>query len=147
LVVDDRLSTSVPGIFAAGDVAEHRGRIYGIIPAAFEQARIAAYNMLGQDKPYEGTMPSNTLKVAGLYLTSVGEIDPEEPGHESLVRAVPESGLYKKLVLQEGRLVGAIWMGTKKGAAEISRLVALNRNVETLKEALLRDDFDFSEIS
>ena len=146
IVVDDRLRTSVPGIFAAGDVAEHRGRIYGIIPAAFEQARAAAYNMLGQDKPYAGTMPFNTLKVAGLYLTSVGEIDAAGPGYESLVRTVPEAGLYKKIVLQEGRLVGAIWMGTKKGASEISRLVTLHKDVETRKQDLLEDEFDFGEI-
>ena len=102
--------------------------------------------MLGQDKPYAGTMPFNTLKVAGLYLTSVGEIDAAGPGYESLVRTVPEAGLYKKIVLQEGRLVGAIWMGTKKGASEISRLVTLQEDVETRKQDLLEDEFDFGEI-
>ena len=146
VLVDDRMRTSGPGIFAAGDAAEHRGRIYGIIPAAFEQARVAAANMLGRDKPYGGTVPFNTLKVAGLYLTSAGEIDAEGPGFESLVHSDPEAGLYKKIVLQEGRLAGAIWMGTKKGAAEISRLVALKRDVGTIKQALLEDDFDFTEI-
>jgi nitrite reductase (NADH) large subunit len=146
IVVDDTMRTSCPEIYAAGDVAEHRGRIHGIIPAAFEQARIAASNILGQERVYGGTVPSNTLKVAGLYVTSAGEFDPEGPGYESLVRFRPESGLYKKIVLREGRLVGAIWMGTKKGASEISRLVALKKNVETLKEGLIEDDFDFAEI-
>ena len=146
IVVDDRMRTSDPAVFAAGDVAEHRGRVYGIIPAAFEQARAAAYNMLGQDKPYPGTMPFNTLKVAGLYLTSMGEIDAEGSGYESLVRTIPESGLYKKIVLQEGRLVGAIWMGTKRGASEVSRLVALKKDVESWKKDLLEDEFDFAEI-
>jgi nitrite reductase (NADH) large subunit len=144
--VDDRLQSSAPGIFAAGDAAEHRGRIYGIIPAAFEQARVAAYNILAQDKPYGGTLPSNTLKVAGLFLTSVGEIDTEEAGCEALVRSAPEAGLYKKIVLCKGRVIGAIWMGTKKGAPEINRLVAARKNIEPLRDELLQDDFDFSEI-
>jgi nitrite reductase (NADH) large subunit len=146
IVVDDRMRTTGPGIFAAGDVVEHRGRIHGIIPAAFEQARAAAYSMLGHDKPYGGTVPVNTLKVAGTYLTSVGEIDAEGQGYESLVRSLPEAGIYKKIVLRKGRLVGAIWLGTKKGASELSRLVALEKDVEALKEDLLEDDFDFAEI-
>jgi nitrite reductase (NADH) large subunit len=146
IVVDDRLRTSSPGIFAAGDAAEHAGRIYGIIPASFEQARAAAHNMLGLDMPYSGTVPSNTLKVSGLYVTSSGNVAGEGPGFESLVRSVPEAGLYKKIVLQEGRLVGAIWMGTKKGASEISRLVALKKDVESRKRDLLEDSFDFGEI-
>jgi len=147
VVVDDRLRTSRPEIFAAGDVAEHQGRIYGIIPASFEQARAAAHNMLGMDMPYAGTVPSNTLKVAGLFVTSTGEVGPEARGYEVIVRSVPEQGLYKKIVLKEGRLVGAIWMGTKKGASEISRLVALKKDVESRKGDLLEDTFDFTEMS
>ena len=144
--VDDRLRTSRPGVFAAGDAAEHAGRVYGIIPAAFEQARIAAHNMLGLDMPYAGTVPANTLKVAGLHVTSIGEVHAAGPGFESLVRSEPEAGLYKKIVLREGRLVGAIWMGTKKGAAEISRLAALKKDVERRKADLLEESFDFGEI-
>jgi len=147
IVVDDRLRTSRPEIFAAGDVAEHQGRVYGIIPASFEQARAAAGNMLGMDMPYSGTVPSNTLRVAGLYVTSAGEVNPEARGHEVLVRSVPEDGLYKKIVLKEGRLVGAIWMGTKKGALEIGRFVALKKDVESRKDDLLEDTFDFTEMS
>jgi len=146
IIVDDRLRTSAPGIFAAGDAAEHGGRIYGIIPAAFEQARTAAYAMLGRDKAYPGTMPFNTLKVAGLYLTSVGEIDTDEPGVESFVRSDPAAGLYKKIVVRDGRLIGAIWMGTKKGSSEISRLVAVKKSIAPLNEQLLKDDFDLSEM-
>lgn len=146
VVVDDHLRTSRPEIFAAGDVAEHQGRIYGIIPASFEQARAAAHNMLRMDMPYAGTVPSNTLKVAGLFVTSAGEVNPEARGYEVLVRFVPEQGLYKKIVLKEGRLVGAIWMGTKKGASEIGRFVALKKDVESRKGDLLEDTFDFAEM-
>ncbi len=146
VVVGDRMETSAPGVFAAGDAAEHAGRIYGIIPAAFEQARAAAHAMLGLDKPYGGTVPSNTLKVHGLHVTSAGDFEAEGPGHESLVRSDAAAGTYKKLVLREGRLVGAIWMGTNKGAAEIGRLVALQKNVEKSKEDMFEESFDFGEM-
>jgi nitrite reductase (NADH) large subunit len=146
VVVDDHMRTSAPGLFAAGDVCEHGGRIHGIIPAAFEQARTAAHAMAGLEKPYAGTVPLNTLKVAGVYVTSVGEIDAEGEGTEALVRSLPEAGLYKKIVLREGRLIGGIWMGTRKGAAELGRLVAASRHVEALKKDLLEDDFDFAEV-
>lgn len=146
IMVDDRLRTSLPGVFAAGDVAEHRGRVYGMIPASFEQCRAAAHNMLGRDLPYEGTVSSATLKVVGLDVTSAGVAVPEGPGYKAVTRQVPEEGLYKKIVLREGRLVGAIWMGTKKGAAEICRLAALNKDVSGRENELLEDGFDFSGI-
>jgi nitrite reductase (NADH) large subunit len=146
IVADDRLRSSAEGIFVAGDAAEHRGRVYGIIPASFEQSRTAAYNMLGIEKPYSGTVPSTTLKVAGLSVTSVGLVAPEAGGYEVLVRALPGAGLYKKIVLKDGLLVGAIWMGTKKGVPEINRLVALNKNVDRWKDALLEDTFDWSGV-
>jgi nitrite reductase (NADH) large subunit len=144
VVVDDRLRTSHPAVFAAGDVAQHKGRIYGIIPASFDQARAAAFNMLGQERPYEGTVPSNTLKVVGIFVTSAGLVNPEGPGYETLVREDAAAGTYKKLVLKDGALAGAIWLGTKKGAADISRLTAARANVAAWKADILEDGFDLS---
>lgn len=144
LLVDDWLRTSQPKIFAAGDSIQHQGKIYGIIPASFEQARTAAYNILGQEKKYEGTIPSNTLKVAGLYVTSVGLVNPEGGGFEEIRRSKKEENIYKKIVVQDGALVGAIWMGTKKGVNEISRAVNLKLKVNQWINNLLEDTFDFS---
>lgn len=148
IVVDDRMRTSAPGVFAAGDAAEHRGRLYGIIPAAFEQARAAARAILGRDAaPYAGTVPANTLKVAGLAVTSVGDFAAEGPGVEAVVRADPERGLYKKIVLRDGCAAGAIWMGTTKGAADVARLVTQRKAVGARGADLLEDTFDFSELA
>jgi nitrite reductase (NADH) large subunit len=144
LVVDDRLRTSHPHVFAAGDSIQHRGRVYGIIPASFEQGRTAAYNILGEDKKYEGTVPANTLKVAGLYVTSVGVVNPEGEGFEEVRKFKKEEGIYKKIVLQNDALVGAIWMGTKKGANEITRAVTAKTKISQWINALLDDSFDFS---
>jgi len=144
LVVGDYLQTSNPKIFAAGDVIQHIGKVYGIIPASFNQARIVASNILGKKEKYEGTVPSNTLKVVGLDLTSVGLVNPEEGTFEEFRKEKKGEGIYKKVVIQKGVVVGAIWMGTKKGVSEISRIISQKINVEKHKISLLEDDFDYS---
>jgi nitrite reductase (NADH) large subunit len=146
LVVNDYLQTSHPDIYAAGDIAQHRGRVYGIIPATFEMARIAAANVQGQQKKYGGTIPSNSLKVVGIDLTSIGLVNPEDNGYEELRKEIREEGIYKKLVVKKGVIVGAILMGTKKGVSDIGRLIAKKIDVTKWKDSLLQDDFDFSMV-
>ena len=73
--VDDTMKTSRDGIYAAGDLIEHRGRFYGIWPAAMEQGAVAGAAMAGQAAKYEGTLPSNVLKVVGIDLVAAGDID------------------------------------------------------------------------
>jgi len=144
LIVNDYLQSSSPEILAAGDVTQHAGRIYGIIPASFNQARIAAQNVMGQKQKYEGTIPSNTLKVVGLDLTSIGTVNPEDESYEEVRKESRDQGVYKKIVVRNGEICGLICIGTKKGVSEISRLISQKANVEKWKESLLDDDFDFS---
>jgi len=144
LVINDYLQTSNPEIYAAGDVAQYQGSVYGIIPAAFNQARMAAFNVSGEKRKYEGTILSNTLKVVGIDLTSIGLVNPEEGSFEELRTEKAEEGIYKKVVIQDGTVVGAIWMGTKKGIDQINRIISQKANVEKWKDSLLEDDFDFS---
>jgi nitrite reductase (NADH) large subunit len=146
LVVNEYLQTSDPLIYGVGDTVQHKGRVYGIIPASFDQARSAAYNVIGQEKEYLGTIPSNTLKVMGVHLTSVGMVNPEKGTFEELRNEIREEGIYKKIVLQDDVIVGAIWMGTKEGVSDISRIIKLKANVSKWKEAILEDGFDFSVI-
>lgn len=144
IVVNDNLQTSHSNIFAAGDNIQHDGKVWGIIPASFDQARIAASNILGQKKEYKDTIGSNTLKVVGLYVTSIGLVNPEKEGFEEIREERRKEGIYKKIVLQNGTLVGAVWMGTKKGVDDINRLITQKTNVEKWKKFLLADDFDYS---
>lgn len=144
IIVDDYLQTSHPDIFAAGDNVQHRERIYGIIPASFNQARTAALNIKNQKKKYSGTIPSNTLKVVGLDLTAIGLVNPEKGTCEEFRKVNEEEGIYKKIVIQKGKLVGAIWMGTKENINEINRIILQHIDVEKWKGALLEEDFDFS---
>jgi len=146
IVVDDFLQTSHSDIYAAGDNVQHQGKIWGIIPASFDQARIAAIKIMGQKKKYQGTIPSNTLKVVGIDVASIGLVNPEEEGYEQIRMERKEEGIYKKVVLQEGSIVGAIWMGTKKGMDQVGRLITQKIKVTKWKRSLLEDDFDFSVI-
>jgi nitrite reductase (NADH) large subunit len=144
IIVDDSLQTSQLGIFAAGDNVQHRDKIYGIIPASFNQARTVAFNIAGHEKEYTGTIPSNTLKVVGVDLTSIGLVTPEEGAAEEFRKVIKEEGIYKKIVIQNGKLVGAIWMGTKQNVNEINRIILQQIDVGKWKGALLEEDFDFS---
>lgn len=145
--VDAYLRTSAEGVYAAGDAAEFEGRVYGIIPAAIEQARVAGAHMAGQDvAPYQGTVPANTLKIVGIDLTSVGVVSPEEEGYQEL-RWQDEAGRrYKKFVLRDGKLVGAILLGDKADAAAVSQLITRGVDVSAHVQDLLEEGFDFQAL-
>ncbi len=147
VVVDQYLQTSANDVYAAGDVAEFDGRVYGIIPAAMEQARIAATNMLEKEKQaYEGTIPSNTLKIVGIDLTSMGLVNPEGSQYEEIKKIDEERGVYKKIVLQQGRIVGAIILGDRKGVTPIKNLMDQQVEVTKYTDFLLEDNFDYGKI-
>jgi nitrite reductase (NADH) large subunit len=143
IIVDEHLRTSAPGIYAAGDVAEFQGKLYGIIPAALEQARVAALNIARQEASYRGTISSNTLQVSGIDLFSAGEVDPQGEGYEAARLLDEEKGIYKKLLFKGGRLVGVILLGTKKNATHFAQLIAEGRDLSGYEEDLLAEDFDF----
>jgi NAD(P)H-nitrite reductase large subunit len=82
----------------------------------------------------------------GVHLTSIGLVNPEENGYEEFRKEIREEGIYKKIVLQDGVIVGAIWMGTKEGVNDIVRLITQKTDVSEWKETLLEDRFDFSVI-
>lgn len=141
VVVDEHLRTSTAGIFATGDVAEYAGQVYGILPVAWEQSRVAAANMAGREATYAGTVPSTTLKVAGVDLTSIGEVNPRGEGFIELRRSEPEAGRYLKAVLHEGRLVGAILLGDRRRVGLFRRLITQGSDVSAFADRLLEDDF------
>jgi len=148
VIIDSNLRTSAPGVYAAGDVAEFDGRVFGIIPAAMEQGRLAALNMMEEGASvYRGTVPYTTLKVAGIDLTSIGEVNPQEPGYEELRKSDPEAGVYKKLVLSDDRAVGAIVLGEKRYAVNVSEAVKRRAKVGEYRSRVLDEDFDFGTLS
>lgn len=139
VVVDEHMRTSDPNIYAAGDVIEFQERGYGIIPAAIEQARVAGASLSGQSEPvYRGTIPSNTLKVVGISLTTVGAINAPDGNYREYRMSDPTKGLYKKLVVNDNKLIGAILMGFPKEMARVTRMVREQEPLTSSVEELLK---------
>lgn len=146
VLVDSQLRTSTDDVYAAGDVTEYNGEAWCIIPAALEQARVAAANMLSPGSMnYGGTVPSTTLKVVGADLTSIGMINAPGQGFEELRKSDHDAGVYEKLVLEDGRIVGAILLEAKERVAAVSRLIREGTDVSAYAARLLDDDFDLKE--
>jgi NAD(P)H-nitrite reductase large subunit len=113
VVVNARMQTSVPEIYAAGDVAEFEGQVNGLWPTAVAQAEVAAVNAVGGDKLFTDTAPVTMLKVVGVDLTSIGRINRERRGEMAIADIVEDGGMhrYRKIVIAENRIVGGILLG------------------------------------
>ncbi|HEY74846.1 MAG TPA: NAD(P)/FAD-dependent oxidoreductase [Thermoflexia bacterium] len=123
IVVDERMRTSAPDVYAAGDVASFNGRSWAIIPQARAQAQVAAANMAGEDAVYEEIVPSTTLKIVGMDLFSCGVVTPAEEGYTEIRVADPPAGIYRKIVLKDGLAVGAVVLKDRKLGRKLERLV------------------------
>lgn len=137
IVVNDVLQTSSPDTFALGECAEHRGICYGLVEPAYEQARMLARHLAGKNAAYEGSVVSTNLKVSGVSVFSAGDFSGGE-GSESLVLSDLKRGTYKKLVIADGRLTGAVLIGDTVDALWYLELI---RNRE--KVAAIRTDMMF----
>jgi nitrite reductase (NADH) large subunit len=153
IVVDRQMQTRqadgqpVEGVFAVGDAAEFEGRVYGIIPPAIEQARVAAANMVAPGSTtYSGTLPTTTLKVAGAELTSLGDSVVEGDEYTQLRHADRAAGQYRKAVLRDGRIVGAILLNDPARTRPVTQLIERGVDVSAHAEQLLNDDFDLKSL-
>ncbi|MFX0182263.1 MAG: NAD(P)/FAD-dependent oxidoreductase [Candidatus Hodarchaeota archaeon] len=117
IIVNDYLEASVKDVYAAGDIAEHEGRIYGLIPPSMEQARIAAHNMIShRSQKYHGSVISATIKVADLLVTSLGYTGMEEEQHYASKKYYnPNKSEFVKIFTLNDQIKAALILGTKKG--------------------------------
>ncbi|KAA8747699.1 nitrite reductase large subunit NirB [Paenibacillus sp. UASWS1643] len=118
IMVDDYMRTSVPDIYAVGECAEHRGISYGLVAPLYEQGKVLARTLCGQETPeYKGSIPYSQLKVSGVDVFSAGEISGE--GMQTAIQHLDGiQGTYKKVLMQAGKVRGAILFGdTAEGTA------------------------------
>ncbi|UCG57152.1 MAG: NAD(P)/FAD-dependent oxidoreductase [Phycisphaerales bacterium] len=143
VVVDNRLVTSHPDVFAAGDVAEHRGVLYGTWAPAQFQGNIAGMNAAGAHVEFGGIPRSNALKVLQLDMFSIGQIEPEDASYDVIDQET--DGEYLRLVFHDSHLVGAILLGDAKAAPHVKKAVEGKADFSPLlpRRPAARDVIDF----
>ena len=134
--VDDGLKTSEAGVFAIGECAEHRGVCYGLVEPAYEQGRVLAMRLAGQDASYGGSVVSTNLKVSGVRVFSAGDYLGEDDARR-IVCKDPRMGIYRKLVIRGDRLVGAILVGDTNGAADFLDLIRSGADISSMRDELM----------
>jgi NAD(P)H-nitrite reductase large subunit len=147
IVVDEHLRCSATDIYAVGDAAEFNKRVWGIIPAALAQARVAAAAICGDNSlVYHDIVPSTTLQVTGIDLTSVGEVNPQGDGFTELRQQDEIAGTYKKLVIRDGSVIGAILLGDRLNVRVVNQLIEKRIPVTGHEALLFKPDLDVTSL-
>ena len=136
IMVDDHLQTAAPEIFALGECAEHRGICYGLVEPAYEQARVLAQHLAGKTAAYGGSVVATNLKVSGVSVFSAGDFIGAE-GSETILLNDVRHGTYKKLVISEGRLAGAVLVGDVESALWYLELIRNREPVARIRRDMM----------
>jgi NADPH-dependent 2,4-dienoyl-CoA reductase/sulfur reductase-like enzyme/pSer/pThr/pTyr-binding forkhead associated (FHA) protein len=151
VLTDDRMSTNVPGICAAGDIAAVNGNLLQLWEPARHQAKVAAATLLGAEARYAPGVHYMATRLYDLDVASIGEVAQTPPGAEDLVDFPQRTGQisYKKLCIREGRVVGALLFGERVAAVRrhgraFKKLIDSKADITAIKSQLLDAAFDLS---
>jgi NAD(P)H-nitrite reductase large subunit len=145
VLVNERMETNIPNIYAAGDVVEldnilmGRKQVIAIWPNASDGGKVAGENMLGGESEFRGSFPMNSVEICGIPTISMGITEPENQDYEVLIKE--KEGEYKKIVIKDGRIIGAVFVGNIDRVGIYCGLIKEGMDVSGFKERLLDDDF------
>ncbi|WP_337032758.1 nitrite reductase large subunit NirB [Paenibacillus illinoisensis] len=123
IIVDDYMQTSLEGVYSVGECTEHRGVCYGLVAPLFEQGMILAKHICGvETAPYEGSVVSTKLKISGVDVFSTGEFL-DSPDHTVISHKDDWKRTYKKILLRDNIMVGAVLFGDVTDSAELQKLI------------------------
>jgi nitrite reductase [NAD(P)H] large subunit len=143
IVVNDTMQTFDPRIYAVGECVSHRGTAYGLVAPLFDMAKVCANHLANFGiARYAGSQTSTKLKVTGVDLFSAGDFTGGE-GAEDIVLADPGAGVYKKLVIRDDKLVGAVMYGDTVDGAWYFKLLREGRSVADIRDKLMFGESNF----
>jgi len=147
ILVNSHMQTNIENIYAAGDCCEAKNsllntnRPIAIWPASAKQGKIAGLNMAGIGKGYEGSFPMNSVELCGIPTVSIGESYPEGENYQILEYYDPEKSIYKKIVVKNNKIIGAIFIGDIERAGIYTGIIRDKIDITDFKEHLLKEDF------
>ena len=137
LVVDDEMRTNDGDVFAVGECVEHRGQCYGLVAPLFEMAKVVAARLTDDPAPrYEGSFLSTKLKVTGVDLFSAGDFA-DGPDRDEIVLRDAARKIYKRLVLKDDQLIGAVMYGDTADGPYFFELVKSGEDVSDIRDTLI----------
>ncbi len=134
--VDDQMLTSDESIFAVGECVEHQGALFGLVAPLYEQAKVVAQTMLGEAAAFKQKSLSTKLKVTGCDLFSAGDFA-EGEGREDIVFRDPGQGVYKRLVIEEDKIVGAVMYGDTADGNWFFGLIKDGTDISEMRDTLI----------
>ncbi|TDL90904.1 nitrite reductase large subunit NirB [Meridianimarinicoccus aquatilis] len=134
--VDAQMRTSDDSIYAVGECVEFAGQLFGLVAPLYDQAKVLAATLLGDDAAFMPKQLSTKLKVTGCDLFSAGDFA-EGPGREDIVFRDPARGIYKRLVIEDDRLVGAVMYGDTADGNWFFGLIKDETDISDMRESLI----------
>ncbi|MBU2865906.1 FAD-dependent oxidoreductase [Pacificibacter marinus] len=136
VVVDDHMQTSNPNIFGLGECVEHNGALFGLVAPLYDQAEVLAKTLLGQSAQFVPKELSTKLKVTGCDLFSAGDFE-DGDDRESIVFHDKIRRVYKRLVIKQNKLIGAVLYGETADGAWFYQHITAGTNVASLRDQLI----------
>ncbi len=134
--VDDQMLTSVEDVYAVGECVEHDGAVFGLVAPLYDQAKVLAQTLLGEEAAFVQKTLSTKLKVTGCDLFSAGDFA-EGEGREDIVFRDPSRGVYKRLVIEGNKLVGAVMYGDVADGNWFFQLIKDETDIDEMREMLI----------
>ena len=138
ILVFDDMRTSEPDIFAVGECVEHRGQTFGLVAPIWDQAKVCAAHLAGDESAvFKSQAISTSLKITGIDIFSAGALAAVDASDEEITLRDEGRGLYKKVVLRDGQLVGAVLYGDISDGAWYLNLMRDKTDVSGLRDRLV----------
>lgn len=136
ILVDDNMRTSDPDIYALGECVEHRGQCYGLVAPLYDMAKSLASDLLQTPRPYKGSQTATKLKVSGIDLYSAGDFA-DAPEREEIVLRDGNAGIYKRLVIQNNKILGAVLYGDTADGSWFFDLLKKETDISQMRDTLI----------